>query len=309
MIITVTLNPAIDKTLKVDKLKPGELNRVREVDIIAGGKGINVARVVHQLGEPVVAMGFLGGDTGQQIDRFLEKEGLARNFTWTEYPTRVNMKILENDDRETEVNEPGRVLPQDFQVLKNSLKVQLKEASLLILSGSLPQGVPEDAYNQLMKLANQNNVSVILDTAGKSLKLGLREKPYLIKPNLHEVELLMDKRIDSTAGIYNAVDYFIGKGVRIIVISMGSQGAVFADRDELIWVKVPEVEVSQTTVGAGDSMVAGLAIKLLRKSSLEEMARFATALATTYVKTGRRDKIELAGIKEIESQLTLEYLK
>ncbi|MDI3548489.1 MAG: 1-phosphofructokinase [Halanaerobiales bacterium] len=309
MIITVTLNPAIDKTLKVDKLKPGELNRVREVDIIAGGKGINVARVVHQLGEPVVAMGFLGGDTGQQIDRFLEKEGLARNFTWTEYPTRVNMKILENDDRETEVNEPGQVLPQDFQVLKNSLKVQLKEASLLVLSGSLPQGVPEDAYNQLMKLANQNNVSVILDTAGKSLKLGLREKPYLIKPNLHEVELLIDKRIDSTAGIYNAVDYFIGKGVRIIVISMGSQGAVFADRDELIWVKVPEVEVSQTTVGAGDSMVAGLAIKLLRKSSLEEMARFATALATTYVKTGRRDKIELAGIKEIESQLTLEYLK
>lgn len=309
MIITVTLNPAIDKTLKVDKLKPGDLNRVREVDIIAGGKGINVARVVHQLGEPVVAMGFLGGDTGKQIDRFLEKEGLARNFTWTEYPTRVNMKILENDDRETEVNEPGRVLPQDFQVLKNSLKVQLKEASLLVLSGSLPQGVPEDAYNQLMKLANQNNVSVILDTAGKSLKLGLREKPFLIKPNLHEVELLMDKRIDSTAGIYNAVDYFIGKGVRIIVISMGSQGAVFADRDELIWVKVPEVEVSQTTVGAGDSMVAGLAIKLLRKSSLEEMARFATALATTYVKTGRRDKIELAGIKEIESQLTLEYLK
>lgn len=309
MIITVTLNPAIDKTLKVDKLKPGELNRVREVDIIAGGKGINVARVVHQLGEAVVAMGFLGGDTGQQIDRFLEKEGLARNFTWTEYPTRVNMKILENDDRETEVNEPGRVLPQDFQVLKNSLKVQLKEASLLVLSGSLPQGVPEDAYNQLMKLANQNKVSVILDTAGKSLKLGLREKPFLIKPNLHEVELLMDKRIDSTAGIYNAVDYFIGKGVRIIVISMGSQGAVFADGDELIWVKVPEVEVSQTTVGAGDSLVAGLAIKLLRKSSLEEMARFATALATTYVKTGRRDKIELAGIKEIESQLTLEYLK
>lgn len=309
MIITVTLNPAIDKTLKVDKLKPGELNRVREVDIIAGGKGINVARVVHQLGEAVVAMGFIGGDTGKQIDRFLEKEGLARNFTWTEYPTRVNMKILENDDRETEVNEPGRVLPQDFQVLKNSLKVQLKEASLLVLSGSLPQGVPEDAYNQLMKLANQNKVSVILDTAGKSLKLGLREKPFLIKPNLHEVELLMDKRIDSTAGIYNAVDYFIGKGVRIIVISMGSQGAVFADGDELIWVKVPEVEVSQTTVGAGDSLVAGLAIKLLRKSSLEEMARFATALATTYVKTGRRDKIELAGIKEIESQLTLEYLK
>jgi len=310
LIITVTLNPAIDKTVKLSRLKVGELNRVEEVDIIAGGKGINVARIAHQLGEPVIAMGFLGGDTGNQIDRFLEKEGLVRNFTWTESSTRVNMKILERDpERETEINEPGEVSASDLAVLKNSLEVELGKADILVLSGSIPRGIPDDTYNQLLKLACKYRVRTILDTAGDPLKLALKEKPFLIKPNLHETELLLNKEINDISDIYQAVDYFINQGIQIVVISMGKQGAIFADRDNCFRVKTPQVEISHTTVGAGDTMVAALAVELMKDKSLEELARYSTSVATAYVSMGRRERLKSEKIREIMKKIELERIK
>ncbi|MBZ4686606.1 MAG: 1-phosphofructokinase [Clostridia bacterium] len=306
MIITVTLNPAIDKIIKIDSFKLGGLNRVRDVVNSVGGKGINVARVIHRLGDPTMAMGFLGGDTGKEIDNFLERNCVQRDFTWTEYPTRQNIKIIESETgRETEINEPGQVSVQDLEELKKSLKVQLAQARLLVLAGSIPQGLPKNTYNQLLELADQYGVKTILDTAGDSLSLGLKDKPFVIKPNLHEAEALIGRKLNSDTDFYEAAEYFLAKGVEIVAISLGSKGAIFADKNECFQVITPKVDITSTTVGAGDSMVAGLAVKLLRGSSLAELACFATAVATSYVKTGKISTLKRKLITEMEAELKI----
>lgn len=309
MIVTVTLNPAVDKIIKIDRLNPGSLNRVKEVVNMVGGKGINVAKVVHHLGYKVMPVSILGGERGKEIYNSLNMDGINQEVVWAEHETRQNLKIVEVETgRETEVNEPGRASIKDLKSLIKKLENVLEHVNLLVLAGSIPEGLPADTYNQLIRLADKYNVRTILDTAEENLVKGLKGKPFLIKPNIEEAEFITGYKIRDNNDIYKAINYFLDKGIEIVVISLGNKGAVFANKKECIKVRVPEVRVKNTTVGAGDSLVAGLSIKLLNTCNLEKLASFSTAVATTFVKKADISKINKREIEQIQSRIILEYM-
>lgn len=303
MIVTVTLNPAVDKVIKLAELTPGSLNRVQETKKYAGGKGINVARVIYKLEHPVLAISILGGESGRIIDDFLADEGLPRSIVWSKYPTRENIKILETGTgRETELNGEGRLEPHDYKLLMGELEINLKEAGILVLAGSLPRTLEPDCYARLIDLARKMGIKTILDTSGDPFRKALERAPYLIKPNLFEVEEFFKKEITDISGIRDALKYFLDTGVKIVVISMGKKGAVFASEDEFYWVKPPEVVDARLTVGAGDAMVAGLAVGVLENLNLRELALYSTAIATAQVKG---EGINKKSVQEIKGSLEI----
>ena len=300
MITTITLNPAIDKTINLKELKPGKINRVKEISTSPGGKGINVARVLNKLGNDVQAMGFLGGGIGEDIERHLEHEEINCDFVCSQFSTRENLKIIElSNSCETEINEFGQVEEGIFDELTERLKKILPDTSYLVMGGSLPRGLRKDSYYKLIQLADEYDVRTILDTSGDILKTSLEGSPYLVKPNINEVEELFDLNISDDSDLHLAIDNLQEYGVEIVVISLGSNGAVFAGGDKRIKVKPPEVNVKQNTVGAGDTMVAGICYGLENDLNLKEFAVFSSVLATRYIQTGTISELSFESIQDI----------
>lgn len=283
MIITVTLNPALDKVIYLEKLRSGRLNRSSKVTVRAGGKGINVARILHTMGEEVLAMGLIGGYIGERLGELIREEGLPACLTSSRYISRENIKIIEENKRETEINQEGKVDQESFLNFKEELKEKLPGASLLILSGSLPRGLPLDTYQELVSLANDYNVPAILDSSGLPFKYALESGPYLIKPNINELNELAGEKVSFVPDVQRIVKRLLQKGIKNVVVSMGKKGAYLANGKESYLIIAPEIRIADTTVGAGDTMVAGLAIALQRGYGFLEMGKYATALATLYV--------------------------
>lgn len=289
MIITVTLNPALDRIVQLENFKPGKLNRTDYTTIKAGGKGINVARVVKNLGKDVIAMCLLGGYTGNWIKEILKKEEVPLDITDIKSPTRENIKIVDKKARrETEINSTTCVSVEEYRNFKKSLIKLLPEAELLIMAGSVPSGIANNIYRQLLSLAGEYNVKTILDTSGVLLKEALagEKLPFLIKPNIHELKELLDYNIDSMDDIIKATSMLLNRGLKNVVVSLGSEGALFINSNKRLLIQPPEIEIGSTTVGAGDAMVGGLVKGILEGLSFEEMARYSAAVATSYVKTG-----------------------
>lgn len=310
MILTVTLNPAVDRIILLDELKLGSLNRVKEVHDLAGGKGINVAEVLTKLGEDVIALGIVGGNNGRFINGILEKNKVRADFIWSEYNSRQNLKIKETEvNRETEINETGIIDPEDLQSFTVKLKKYLKKNKILILSGSLPDGVTDNIYAELIKIAAENDSKVILDSSGDPFSEGIEAKPYLVKPNLEELENLTGKKIKTNHDLIEASDYLINKGIKIIMVSLGAKGSYIASEKEIYRFYTPSVKVGQTTVGAGDTMVAALAKKLNEEAVLKEMGIFSSAIATAYVKTGKVSAINEEIIRKITEKIKVEKLR
>ncbi|RCW41684.1 MULTISPECIES: 1-phosphofructokinase family hexose kinase [unclassified Halanaerobium] len=310
MILTVTLNPAMDRVIIIDELKLGSLNRVKEVHDLAGGKGINVAEVLTKLEEESIALGIVGGNNGSLINSILEKNRVRADFIWSEHNTRQNLKIKEkNKNRETEINENGQIDPEDLESFKNNLKKYLKKNKVLILSGSLPDGADENTYAELIKIANDNNSKVIFDSSGRPLAAGIKEKPYLIKPNLEELKNLTGSEIENNIDLLEASKYILNKGIKIIMVSLGSNGSYIASEEEAYRFYTPAVKVEQTTIGAGDTMVAGLAKKIREEVSLKDMGIYSSALATTFVEKGKISEISEKNIEDTISKIKVEKLK
>ncbi|MFP4662526.1 MAG: 1-phosphofructokinase family hexose kinase [Halanaerobiales bacterium] len=299
MIITVTLNPALDMIIQLDKLNVGELNRFDEVSVRAGGKGINVARVLSVLKKDLLAMSIMGGHTGKRMQEIMDEEGINFDITPTAFNTRENIKIVEGDGQETEVNQYGQVSMTSYLRFKESLRKQLEDASILILSGSIPDGLSPDIYQELILLANEYGVKTILDTSGEPLRLGIESKPYIIKPNLVELSDLIGRRLNSMSDVYQAMQTILAKGVENIIVSVGEQGAFYANKEDCYQVVPPEIRVADTTVGAGDSMVAGLAIAIEEGYDFLQMAKYVTSIATLYVSGRDITDQNIAEMKEI----------
>ncbi|RQD72607.1 MAG: 1-phosphofructokinase [Halanaerobium sp. MSAO_Bac5] len=292
MILTVTLNPAVDKIIILDKLKLGKLNRVKDAEALAGGKGINVSEVLSALNIDNTALAIVGGDNGNSINNYLQKRGVKTDFQWSEINTRQNLKIKENNsNRETEINETGRVTKEDIKAFKKNIEKYLTADNTIVLSGSLPEGVKKNIYAELIEKAAAKEAKVILDSSGEEFKLAINKAPYLVKPNLAEIENLLSTNMESDADLKKGAEYLLKKGIKIVMISLGAEGAFIASKDEAYRLQTPEVEVAQTTVGAGDTMVAGLAAEIDKNASLKETAVYASALATTFVKSGSIENI------------------
>ena len=283
-VLTVTLNPALDKTLVVERFDRGRVNRVRESRIDPGGKGINVSKILAQVGYPTVAMGFLAGVAGKHLHGLVTEMGLETDFVWVEGETRTNLKLVEMETGVgTDINEQGPVVsPSALDEFTSRFEARCRTSGAVVLSGSLPLGIPADYYRTLGFVARDAGLLAILDAQGEALRLGLEAQPFAVKPNLDEAAELLGTRLDSQDDAIRAAESFVSRGAKLAVISMGPVGAVAATHDSRWRIRPPEVRVV-SSAGAGDAMVAGLVLGLMKGLNVEESLRLATAFAAAMV--------------------------
>ncbi|MGI9860625.1 1-phosphofructokinase [Moorella naiadis] len=291
-VVTVTLNPALDKTTIIENFEPAKTNRSRRVSYEAGGKGINVAKFLHELNYPVIATGFIAGQNGYLIKKALQQKGVPQDFVEITGETRVNLKVIDPvSQTETEINEPGFIVrPEDLQDLVNKLDALLGNCRLLVLSGSLPGGLAADVYAGFIKRARNRGIATVLDAEGEALKQGLRAVPLLVKPNKFEAETLLGEKLITPADAARAGAKIRRLGAEIAVISLGPLGAVGVDSQGALWAQPPRLNVG-STVGAGDAMVAVLARALCEGIDLREDLPRAVAAGTWLAasRAGRRE--------------------
>ena len=276
MIYTVTLNPSIDYVIKVDKLTTGNINRVNEEHVYPGGKGINVTRILKSLDNDNIALGFVSGFTGDYIINSLQELNLKSDFIKVkEGFTRINVKV--KSEEETEINGQGPKISEEE--LNQFYKVidKLVEGDILILSGSIPSCLDERLYESIMKKVEDRDIKVIVDATKNLLLNVLKYKPFLIKPNNHELAEMFNVELNSTEDVVFYARKLKEMGAQNVLISMGKDGALLVtENDEIFASSVAKGEVVNS-VGAGDSMVAGFIAGYLKSNSYEEALRLGAA--------------------------------
>ncbi|WP_042150147.1 1-phosphofructokinase [Paucisalibacillus sp. EB02] len=254
MIYTVTLNPSIDYVVSVSQVNLGKLNKMDRDLKLPGGKGINVSRVLRELGMKSCALGFLGGFTGKFISDWLTKDGVNTDFISIEEDTRINIKIKSNE--ETEINGRGPSITQEeANQLKQKLE-KLTQEDTVILSGSKPPSLPDDYYNQLIQIISSQQASFIMDTTGKDLMTSLPLKPLLVKPNKEELQELFQVTIKDEADVLHYGEKLLELGAEHVIVSMAGEGALLFTKNGTYKGINPKGTV-KNSVGAGDSMIAG----------------------------------------------------
>ncbi|EXX87914.1 phosphofructokinase [Paenibacillus darwinianus] len=300
-VITVTLNPALDKTVTIDRFEYGGLNRIQEMRTDAGGKGINVAKVLKRFDTDVLACGILAGHQGGVITEKLATLGIRSGFVQTAGETRTNLKVVDRSTQlTTELNEKGFTV--DAELLArfcDRFREEARSASAVVLAGSLPQGAPPDFYRTLIAIANELGVRTVLDADGEAFRLGIEAVPYAIKPNIHELEALLGRTLDDDEAIVRAAGDLIAKGIKLVAVSMGGKGSLVVSADEAYRAHpVPITPLS--TVGAGDSMVAAIVYCVLHGKSLEETTRWSSAAGSV---TASKPGTEVCGLDEVKTML------
>ena len=306
MIITVTMNPAIDKTVDIGTLEPGGLNRIQRVELDAGGKGINVSKTIRQLGGNSIATGFIAGNAGEVIEKVLVEYGIRTDFIRVSGETRTNMKVVEKNGAVTELNEPGPdVSEENIRALIEKLESYAAEDTLFVLAGSIPNSVDKNVYRIITEKVHAKGASVLLDADGELFVNSLEAKPDMIKPN--RVELEEYYHLDYRATEEQLVEMgttLLEQGIGFAAISMGKMGALFLGRDQKLKCRGLSVK-AHSTVGAGDAMVAALAYSWDEKLPLWEaaalsMATSAGAVTTVGTKPPAREVVdELLGQVEL----------
>ena len=291
MILTVTLNPAIDKVYEVDSFAVGDVFRPSGMWATAGGKGLNVSRVASILGEEVMATGFLGGGNGQFIRTQLKKQGIVDAFTEIEGDTRICIAI--NDpvsNNSTEVLETGPAISmQEQNEFFHNFRAVAKKADIVTVSGSLPKGVPLDFYGKLIEISREFGKRVLLDTSGQTLLKSLEYHPFMIKPNETELEVITGKKMTAEQNIVEAGWEIHQNGINLVCITLGGQGCIAVSDEGAFRLKAPPIETI-STVGSGDSFLAGCAVALTRDQPIEDVLKTGMACGmanTQFAGTGQ----------------------
>lgn len=307
MIATVTLNPAIDKSVTVRGFAVGKTNRGEVDRIDAGGKGINVARALKRLGSEVCALGLVAGNNGRFILDALRAEQIPAVFVQVPGETRVNLKIHDPEKgTETELNEPGfRVGAEHLEELRRKVEAHAPDCQVMVFSGSLPPNVPLEIFADLIRIAKARGVKCFLDTAGPALKHGLAAGPYLIKPNRWEVEEILKCALTDRRALVEAARVLISMGSEQVVISLGAEGAVgVAGRDALF--AAPLAAKVRSSVGAGDTMVAAMAHAAVIGLPFRKAFRLAVAASAATVAMEGTKVADTATVRQLLPQVVLE---
>ncbi len=279
MIVTVTLNPAVDKTYEAGKVIPGDVNRMRSAFSVAGGKGINVAKLLRQFHLPAAVMGFLGGYSGRMIEDAMLKLGAECHFTRIKGETRTSTNILADDGSVTELLEPGpRISEKEWEKFLKEFTCCLEEGELFVLSGSAPAGVPVSVYADLIERCRAERRKVFLDTSGEFLREGIRAKPYLIKPNKKELEFIAGRKLPDRNAVIEEAKKLVESGIEKVVVSMGTDGLLYVDAGRVLFEPAKKVDVVNT-VGCGDSVVASFCMSEISGDPPKIAVRKAAALA------------------------------
>ncbi len=309
MIVTDTMHPAIDKTIEIEALLPGGLNRIQKVEYDAGGKGINVSKTIHELGGSSIAVGFLGGNAGKTIESVLNEWGINNDFIWVRGETRTNTKVYEKSGALTELNEPGPQISKEQQEeLVKKLEGYANEETLFVLAGSIPNGVDKQIYSEIIPRVHAKGAKVLLDADGELFRNALKEKPDIIKPNRVELEEYFgfDYRV-SMEELLEAARKLQAQGIETVAVSMGKSGAMMVR--EGYEVKCPALSVkAHSTVGAGDAMVAALAYAWENKLGNEETVRLCMAASAGAVTTIGTKPPTRALVDELLEQVVIEQI-
>ena len=301
-VVTVTLNPAIDQTLHIPGFHLGQVNRVESSRVDAGGKGINVASVLADLGVPVTATGFLGEENPALFESHFRQKKISDRLVRIAGATRTGIKIVDAEAGETtDINFPGLTpSADDVERLMGALRLCAAPGRWFVLSGSLPPGLSPDLYSRLMAEIRSQGGRIVLDTSGEPLRQAIPHSPEIVKPNLSELEELAGHALQTPQAVVAAAASLVRNGV----VSMGAQGAIFASREAAVLARPPKVEV-KSTVGAGDAMVAGLVYAQLKGLGLEATARLATAMGAASV-TRFGAGVDLEQLHGLEQQVQVE---
>jgi 1-phosphofructokinase len=299
-ILTLTLNPALDLTVRLARLEPGEVNRSETLLTHAAGKGVNVAQVLADLGHQLTVGGFLGADNPQAFDALIARRGFADAFIRVPGETRSNIKIAEQDGRVTDINAPGpQVSEQAQQALLNQLSLIAPGHDAVVVAGSLPRGVSAQWLHDVLVQLKGLGLKVALDTSGEALRAGLRAGPWLVKPNTEELADALDCPTDSLEQQRQAAQRLHAQGVEHVVVSHGADGVNWFSPTLALHATPPKVSVA-STVGAGDSLLAGMLHGLLSGEGPEQTLRRATAIAAmavTQIGFGISDDAQLAHLQ------------
>lgn len=288
MISTVTLNPSIDKTVYVSKLVQNDTNRITRVETDAGGKGVNCSRMLKRLGADTQVVTLLGGSAGEYIRTVLKREGIDCNFVETQKTTRTCIAIEEEGGvPPTTLNEKGGPVSHSELVdLLELVKNVAAESKFVVFGGSIPLGLNPDVYNVLIQICNTKGCKAVLDTDGEALAEGIKAVPFMIKPNKAEAERLLGKTFSTKNDVCLGALSIAEKGIPLVIISLGKQGAVAAYEGFVYAVSSPKVD-AVSTIGSGDSFVAGVVSGLEKGKSIEDSLRLAAAAgAATALSSG-----------------------
>ncbi|MDV3426425.1 MAG: 1-phosphofructokinase [Bacillota bacterium] len=314
MIITLTLNPAIDKTAEINEFLVNKVNRVSSIRLDAGGKGINVSKVINVLGGSSIAVGIIAGNNGNFIKNFLDENGIRNDFVLEKGETRVNLKVVDNiNHTHTDINESFAVsmdvLGKVEEKIIENLNKSKDENNIVVLSGSIPQGLSKSCYREIIDSLKGTKAKVILDAEGELFINGIESSPYLVKPNIDELKSTFNKEINSSSDIVNVSrECIISKGVAYVVVSMGGEGSLYVSKDKAFVVKGFKVKV-KSTVGAGDSMVAALAYAIEKNFVIEKAAALASASSTATVMTEGSQPGKIEDINEFLKKIQIENLE
>ncbi|SCP99698.1 1-phosphofructokinase [Anaerobium acetethylicum] len=308
MIITVTMNTAVDKAYVIEELKKGQVMRVKKCTNTPGGKGLNVARVIKCCGEESLATGFLGGHTGACIKDMLDAQQVQNDFSYTSSETRACINILESDGTSTELLEPGEPLGQeDVAGFISKFGKIIERCNVVTISGSVPEGVEIDIYEKLIGMAKARNKKVILDTSGMLLKEGIKAGPTMIKPNRDEIEALLGIRINGRDEVIEGAKKIQKMGIDLVAVSLGGDGALVVTKDAVFHGKPPKI-TTINTVGSGDSMVAAFAVGFERGYDITEMLRYAVAVSAANTLTMTTGNFQMEDMERIYREVAVERL-
>lgn len=285
MIITVTMNPAIDRTVTLPAFAHGGLNRIQRIETDIGGKGINVSKTIRALGGYSVAIGLAGGRNGETIERTLQQMGIRTDLIPLNAETRYNIKIVEDNGCVTELNEPGpEVGREQTEALLRLVDAYAAEDAIFVLSGSIPRGVPVDIYAHMIDIVHAKKGKTLLDADGEAFRCALEAGPDIIKPNRAELEALYGVCGSGLTELREMGEKLLQKGIDRAVVSLGAKGALFLEKEKALYGKGLCVQTC-STVGAGDAMAAAIAYAWERTLPMEQYAALAMAASAGAVTT------------------------
>lgn len=308
MILTITLNPSVDIAYQLDTFHLDTVNRVENVQKTAGGKGLNVTRVLKQIGEDVVATGFIGGEIGSYVKKQLTRNDIKNSFVEIGNETRNCIAVL-HDGKQTEILEQGPTI-QEHEALNfiEHLEIILNNVDVVVISGSLPKGLANNYYVKIIELCKKCGVAVVLDCSGKALKnvLESQQKPTVIKPNTEELSQLIGKEVtDDIQELKSVLSGQLFQGIDWIVVSLGAKGAFAKHKDKFYRVKIPKIKVVNP-VGSGDSTVAGIAAGLVHALPEAELLKNATVLGMLNAQEEQTGYVNLVHSESLYSQIEVE---
>jgi tagatose 6-phosphate kinase len=306
MILTVTANIALDRTYVVEHLEVGAVHKVSKVFAHTGGKGVNVSRTVASLGGQTLVAGMIGAQGLDEATRELTVSGLASDLHPVSGTPRQTVTVTAQDGTTTAFDEPGPLVSaQEWEDFERHIAGLLDAASILVMSGSLPPGVPDQAYEQLCAAANDHGVPAVVDARGAAMRAAQNQAPWIAKLNRAELEQTVERELTSDEDVVQAALDLRGAGAQNVIVTMGSGGAIAVERDE-VW-RVTHPVVSGNPIGAGDAFTAGLVLGVIGGKPFEQALRDGAAAALACLRAptaGGLDPLDFQeALRTVQTQL------